>query len=289
MTMKSLPVLLLLGAVTLAHARHDRWEDAATAEETIEKTFSVSPSGAAAFDLDNIWGSIEVTGTSGNQIQVRIAKSIRAASPEDLALAQKEVTLDATQDGDSVRLYVNGPFRCCENCLNCGHMAERRYVVKMDFKVRVPERIALKLATVNEGRVSVENVVGSYRIRNVNGDITLRNIGGSGEAKTVNGPVKVSFRENPREDSEFSTINGDVELVFAKSPDADFRFKTFNGDIYSDFELRALPLASPTTERKNGRFVYKSDRYTGGRAGSGGPEIKLENLNGNLRVLERAS
>jgi len=137
--------------------------------------------------------------------------------------------------------------------------------------------------------VSVENVVGSYRIRNVNGDITMRNVGGSGEAKTVNGPVKVSFRENPREDSEFSTINGDVELVFAKSPDADFRFKTFNGDIYSDFDLTALPLASPTTERRNGRFVYKSDRYTGGRAGSGGPEIKLENLNGNLRVLERAS
>jgi len=149
MTMKSLPVLLLLGAVTLAHARHDRWEDAATAEETIEKTFSVSPSGTAALDLDNIWGSIEVTGTSGNQIQVHIAKSIRAASPEDLALAQKEVTLDVTQDADSVRLYVNGPFRCCENTFNCGHLAERRYVVKMDFKVRVPERIALKLATVN--------------------------------------------------------------------------------------------------------------------------------------------
>ena len=42
-------------------------------------------------------------------------------------------------------------------------------------------------------------------------------------------------------------------------------------------------------ERKNGRFVYRSDRYTGGRAGSGGPEIKLENLNGDIRVLESGS
>lgn len=281
---------VLLGA-TLSHAgRHDDGAMPVTAEETIEKTFAVSPAGTAALDLDNIFGSIEVVGGAGSQIQVAIAKTIRAATPADLDLARKEVTLDATQDGDSVRLYVDGPFRCAENCLHCWNKEnERHYVVKMDFKVRVPERIALKLATVNDGRVTVQNVAGSYRVRNVNGEITMRDVSGSGCAKTVNGAVRVSFRDNPREASEFSTVNGDVELVFAKSPDADFRFKTFHGDIYSDFAMTALPLAAPTTERVNGRFVYRTDRYTGGRTGAGGPEIKLENLNGDIRVLERAS
>jgi len=209
MTMKSLPVLLLLGAVTLAHARHDRWEDAATAEETIEKTFSVSPSGTAALDLDNIWGSIEVVGTSGKEIRVTVAKTLRAESPSELARAQSEVTLDTTQDGNAVRLYVNGPFRCEEDCDDCWHKRNsRHYVAKMDFKVRVPERIALRLKTVNEGTVSVDNVVGSYEVRNVNGEITMRNVGGSGSVKTVNGDVTVSFRENPREASDFTTVNG---------------------------------------------------------------------------------
>jgi hypothetical protein len=286
------PVIVLLGATTLAHAgrRHDDWPTTVESEETIEKVFSVSPSGDAVLDLDNFWGSIDVTGTSSREIQVTVAKTIRAASPSELERAKSEVTLDVTQDGSSVRLYVNGPFRCDQDCEDCWHKrSTRHYVVKMDFKVRVPERIALRLKTVTEGAVTVENVVGDYQIRNVNGEIAMRNVGGSGSAKTVNGAVKVSFRNNPRDDSEFTTVNGDVELVFARSLAADFRFKTFNGEIYSDFRMTALPAAAPTAERTNGRFVFRADRFTGARVGSGGPAITLENLNGDLRVLERAS
>jgi hypothetical protein len=285
-------VIVLLSAATLAHAgrRGDDGRMTVRAEETIEKTFAVSPSGAAVLDLDNFYGSIEVAGAPGNAIQITIAKSIRAHTQADLDLAKTEVTLDVTQDGDSVRLYVDGPFRCYDDHVDClCRRKDRDYVVKMDFKVRVPERIALRLSTVNEGRVTVENVVGDYKVRNVNGAITMRNVGGSGEAKTVNGAVKVTFRENPREASEFGTVNGDIELAFTKSLAADFRFKTWHGEVYSDFAMTALPAEAPTVERKNGRYVYRTDQFTGGRVGSGGPEIKLENLNGDLRVLENAS
>lgn len=283
---------VLLAATTVVHAGHrrDRWLETVTADETIEKSFSVSPSGSAVFDLDNVWGSIEVVGTKESRIEVKIAKTIRAASQEDLDLAKSEVTLDVTQNGDAVKLYVNGPFRCNNDCADCWRRRqERRYVVHMDFQVRVPERIALRVATVDEGRVSVENVIGSFSVKNVNGDVTMKNVGGSGEAKTVNGPVKVSFRENPREASEFSTINGDVELVFAKRPDADFHFKTMNGEVTSDFAMTALPASPAAGERKNGRYVYRSERYTGGRVGSGGPDLTLENLNGDIRILESGS
>jgi len=295
MTSKALcwPVISLLAATTLAHARHhddDDWSLPLKSEETIEKTYAASSSGAAVFDLDNVWGSIEVVGTSGKQIQVTIAKTIRAADQAMLDRAKTEVTLDESQDGDSVKLYVNGPFRCNRDCGDCVHLGrDHGYIVKMDFTVRVPERTSLRLATVNDGVVTVENVLGDYKVHNVNGEITMKNVGGSGTVKTVNGAVKVSFRENPREDSQFSTVNGDVELVFTSRLAADFRFKTFNGAIYSDFVMTSLPPAAPTAERKNGRFVYHADRFTGGRVGSGGPEIVLQNLNGDIRVLERAS
>ena len=285
-------VLFLIAATTVAHAGHrsDRWANTVSADETIEKTFSVSPKGDAVFDLDSYYGSIEVVGTSGNQIQVKVAKTIRAASQADLEMAKSEVVLDVTQDGDSVKLYVGGPFRCYDDYPDCWRrQKERHYVVHMDFQVRVPERIALRLATVNEGRVKVENVTGSFRVANVNGDVTMTNVGGSGEAKTVNGPVKVSFRENPRETSEFSTVNGDIELVFAKRPDADFHFKTWNGEVVSDFAMTALPAEPAAGERKNGRFVYRSERYTGGRCGSGGPDFTIQNLNGDIRILESGS
>jgi len=123
-------------------------------------------------------------------------------------------------------------------------------------------------------------------VRNVNGDVEMDKIAGSGTARTVNGPVKVSFRQNPRENSDFCTINGDVELRFAQGLAADFRFKTFNGSIYSDFPVTALPVRAIQEEHHGAKVVFHADRYTGVRVNSGGPEIKVENLNGEIRILE---
>jgi DUF4097 and DUF4098 domain-containing protein YvlB len=133
----------------------------------------------------------------------------------------------------------------------------------------------------------VRDVTGNFSVHNVNGGIDMQNMAGSGVAKTVNGGVKITFRENPREKSEFSTINGNVDMYFARGLSADFRFKTMNGNVYSDFEMTSLPSQPAKAEQRGTRFVFRSDRFTGGRIGNGGPEIKADNLNGDIRVLER--
>jgi DUF4097 and DUF4098 domain-containing protein YvlB len=195
------------------------------------------------------------------------------------------VTLDVTQDEGALKLYVNGPFRC--QCDDCRHSRDDEgYRVKMDFKVHVPRDLDIKVKTVNEGRVVVKNTNGSFLVRNVNGDIEMDNVAGSGTARTVNGPVIVSFRQNPRENSDFKTVNGNVELRFARDLSADFRFKTFNGGIYSDFSVTALPVHAIEAEHKGGKVVYRADRYTSARVNAGGPEIQIENLNGDIRILE---
>jgi len=132
----------------------------------------------------------------------------------------------------------------------------------------------------------VRDINGSFLVRNVNGDIQIHNIAGSGTARTVNGPVKVSFRQNPKEASDFQTVNGNIELQFARDLSADFRFKTFNGGIYSDFPVTALPVAGMQQERRGSKVVFRADRYTGARSACGGPQIKVENLNGDIRILE---
>jgi DUF4097 and DUF4098 domain-containing protein YvlB len=109
---------------------------------------------------------------------------------------------------------------------------------------------------------------------------------GSGVAHTVNGPVKVVFRENPREASSFKSINGDIDLYFAPGLSADFRFKTFNGNVYSDFVVTSLPMRGIQEESEGRRKTFRADRYTGGRIGAGGIEISTENLNGDIRIRE---
>jgi hypothetical protein len=265
---------------------HDERGFAEREQEKIEKSFAMpAAAGRRTLEIDNVWGSIEVVGTTSDHAQLTVNKSIRAESKGKIEQAKKDVTLDITQQGDALKLYVNGPFRC--NCHDCGRSRDDEgYVVKMDFQVQVPRDIDIKIKTVNEGHVSVRDINGSFLVSNVNGDIQIRNIAGSGTARTVNGPVKVSFRQNPREASDFETVNGAVELAFARDLAADFKFKTFNGGIYSDFPVTALPVQGMKEEHQGAKVIFRADRYTGARVNAGGPQIKVENLNGDIRILE---
>jgi hypothetical protein len=255
------------------------------AQETIQKSFSMAGVQHRSLEIDNVWGSIEVVGTDSDQARLTVSKSIRAESKDKLEQARKEVALDISEQEGFLKFYVNGPFRChCDD--GCGHREFDGYIVKMDFQIQVPHDVDIRLKTVNEGRVVVRDINGNFLVRNVNGDVEMASISGSGTARTVNGPVKVSFRRNPREASDFQTVNGAVELRFARDLAADFRFKTFNGSIYSDFPVAALPVRPMQEEHHGAKVVYRADRYTGVRIGTGGPEIKVQNLNGDIRILE---
>lgn len=261
-------------------------------QETIRKTFAIG-NAHKLLDVDNVFGSIEVVGGPSDKVELVVTKTIRAESQERMDAAKKEVTLDITDQTDLLKLYVNGPFRCnCDCDDGCKGRGSRHgdygYQVKMDFQLQVPQSLDLKLKTVNSGRVSVRNVIGNLSVRNVNGGITLEDVGGgSALVHTVNGGVKVTFKENPKQNSEFATVNGAVELYFVRGLSADFRFKTMNGGVYTDFAMTSLPAQPVRAEGHDGRFVFHTDRFTGGRVGAGGIEIKTDTLNGDIRVLER--
>ncbi|HET9401558.1 MAG TPA: hypothetical protein VFO34_11470 [Candidatus Acidoferrales bacterium] len=273
-------------------------------QETIRKTYTLTAA-QKSLEVDNVWGSIEVTGTNSNEIQVVVTRTNQAETQQKLDRAKKEVTLDVNQQADSLTLYVNGPFRCgnyrngcgggcggngCGGCGNgcggCNGCDREGYNVKMDFQIQVPRAIDVDVRTVMSGHVRMENVSGHFSVRNVNGPVELARVSGSGRASTVNGGVKASFAENPRENSIFNTVNGNIELYFTKNLSADFRFKTMNGGIYTDYEMTSLPVRMVKEEREGTRVIFRADRSSGARVGSGGPEISAENLNGNIRILE---
>ncbi|MBN1223999.1 MAG: DUF4097 family beta strand repeat protein, partial [Candidatus Aminicenantes bacterium] len=153
-----------------------------------------------------------------------------------------------------------------------------------NFFLKVPRRTNLYLKTVTGGDISVTDVKGDFDIQNVNGKIEMAGMAGSGDAHTVNGGIVIRFAKNPAEDCSFKTINGDIDIEFREGLSADFRLKTFNGDAYSDFPVDYLPAMAATQEHKHGKFVYKSDRFIGVRINTGGPEIRMDTLNGDLMI-----
>jgi len=256
-------------------------------DETVQRSFTVQAAdGHRSIEIDNIWGSIDVQGdATGDEVRMDADKRIHAESNAALERAQKEVTLDAEQNPGSLKLKMKYPWDC--GGPQCWQFDRPPYAVEMDFRLHVPRDSDLTLKAVNGHEISVRDVSGEFSISNVNGGITMDNIGGSGSAHTVNGSIKATFRENPKSDFQFGSINGSVELYFAKDLSADFRFKTFSGNVYSDFPVAASPASMPEEERHGTKYYFRTSGSGGGRIGAGGPLIRVENLNGDIRILEK--
>jgi hypothetical protein len=260
-------------------------------QESVHKTFA----GAKSVEVDNVYGSIHVSGYDGAEIQLDARKTLTADDSERAEAAKREVKLDITQSGDEARVYVDGPFRChCEDrpsFRSRNNMNERRrrgYKVVYDFDLKVPRGTAIYLATINDGHINVEKTTGDFDIENINGGVQMDEIGGSGRVYALNGKVAVTFARNPERNSYFGSLNGAVDVWFQPNLSADARVKTFNGGIYTDFPVTYLPaVAAGAGERKNGKFVYKGNGFQGVRIGNGGPEYKFENFNGDIRIRNR--
>ncbi len=250
--------------------------------DTIKQVFQFSsPEKAKTVKIDNVFGSITVSGAATGSVRLEAKKRLSADSQEDLLKAEREVTLKMAEKDNLLDIYVDGPFRCHDGSLNG---SDHGYIVTYDFELQVPEQTSLVLKTVNDGDILVKNIKGEFTVRNVNGRIELQDIAGPVSCKTVNGHIRASFRQNPTAACAFATVNGDLDVRFTPELDADFQLKTFNGEIFSDFPVRYLPAKAEPARRENGRFVYRSRSFQGVRVGRGGPEITMDTLNGDIVI-----
>jgi hypothetical protein len=279
--------LAILTVFAFGAAWASDWDESLTVQEkeNIERTFPA----AKRIDVDNLDGSVTVVGSDSHDIKVEIHKTIRARSPEKVQESKREVRLDMTQQDDDLRLYVDGPFRCkCQDgSINYRGSRFYGYEVSFDFTLRVPRETNLRLRTVNRGDIRVQDIDGVFDVENINGGLDLVDVAASGHAYALNRPVHASFRRNPTGASDFGSLNGDVEVAFLPGLAADVWLKTFNGSAYTDFDVTALPSRPAAREQRDGKYVYKGNQFYGVRVGAGGPELKFDAFNGDIRIRNR--
>ena len=280
-------LFLMTGAVSLAvlcgaWPGSERWP--VRDQETIQKTLSLSGQ-PMRLVVDNLDGYVHVTGSTGSQVHITAQKTIRAETESDLNKAKDDVKLDMSEEPGSVSVEYHAPWRCNGSCNGCCNEHKRFYEVTYDIDVEAPRDARMVISTVN-GELQLQRIDGDFDVHDVNGGIRMNAIGGSGDLHTVNGPVTIQFAKNPSQDCSFKSINGALDAQFQPGLSADLLFKTFNGQVYSDFDVTPLPVPAGETERRNGMFVYRSNRQTGGRAGHGGPQLSFDTLNGSIRLHE---
>jgi DUF4097 and DUF4098 domain-containing protein YvlB len=234
--------------------------------------------------VGNIFGFIHVEGTKSNEVQLFVKKTIKARTSESMEKAKKDVSLDITEHGNTIDLFVNGPFRDKNNRNKWHECYDPGYEVHYEFTIKVPRRTSLCLKTVTDGNIFIKNIEGDFEVNNVNGKVEMTNIAGSGIAHTINGKVEASFVKNPKSDCSFRTINGNLIVQFQPNLSADFWLKIFTGEAYSAFPVNYLPSKPGKSCRENRKYIYEGNKITGVRIGKGGPEIKMDTMTGDILI-----
>lgn len=286
----------LTALLFLLSSRHALRAQDLEAQTQIRREFTISAGvGPATLALYNIFGGVRVQGYAGRQVVVEATRTITAPDARTLATGQQEAQLGFIQHGDSVVVYLAGPYDSRprrRDGRNWGGRDEEKqiaYGYNFDFVVKVPFATALHVSTVNHGAVLVEQVSGPLSIHNVNGAISLKNARGTTEAFTVNGNVEATYAAAPPGASSYHTINGQIRVAYPAALAADLHFKSMHGELFTDFPNAELLPVQVTKNRQNqgDGTVYRLTKDTAVRIGRGGPDLRFETLNGDVTITKQ--
>jgi hypothetical protein len=230
------------------------------------------PGDPIALEIDLLSARIEVIGEDRKDVQLSIAvvggeRKIKTPSGTK-TLSGSGGGIDVEEDDNSISVESDS------------------HTSKFDIIARIPRRADLDLSTVQDGEIVVRDVTGALELENVNGKITATNINGSVIAESVNEAISIGFSGiSTSGATALSSLNGDITVALPPNAGVELRVDSSQGAIESDFEMDVKP-TKPTVERKEGRggVSVRVEDVIVATINGGGPVIRLESLNGNIRI-----
>jgi DUF4097 and DUF4098 domain-containing protein YvlB len=216
--------------------------------------------------LTNAFGRMEVTSIAGDiqinnrngDVLVETIEGTATIRNEFASVAAKGVkgALDINHRNGNVEVSDIGGKATISNAFGSVDAKDLRADVTVDVR-----NTSVELFRV-QGDVSVKNQFQYVRLEDVKGAIDVNNRNGAVELRNTEPPAK-----DIRVDSQFGDVTVAIPSRSAFSVDARTRW----GSVDSDF-------SELSRNRENERESLS------GRVGSGGPEIRIENRNGSIRI-----
>jgi DUF4097 and DUF4098 domain-containing protein YvlB len=271
----------------------------AAAQTTIDQHRSAAPDGTV--DIENMAGSIRVTGWDKNEVAVS-GKLGHRASGLQLSGGSSHTKIEVETEGNpngvhsdldikvpaGSRLKIDGFEATITVTGVTGTVQAETVNGSITLSGGVKE---VDLQAVN-GAVEVAKASGRIKAESVNGPVTVRESSGELEASTVNGRLEVrggswskvhletvsgelrfegSLSKKATLNAE--TVSGSVELAFPAGIAADFSFSSFSGSIDNDLGPAATRQSKWTTEKELS-FSF----------GGGGAKVSVQTLSGSIHL-----
>ena len=249
--------------------------------------------------LQNINGGITLDRNDGNAIELQVQKTIYANSEQLRSKGMEEVTIEIVEKESVILIYMGTPcsdlnpeFLSTEQLKKKGYNIWQsdkncrwrpKYDYELEYVLKVPENLDLRVSTVNEGDIRITSIAGDIKANNVNGGINIENAKGALNIHTINGDVDINYATNPEKDSKFYTLNGDIKVYTKPDLAANAFFKTFNGSFYTDLDNTSqMDQIIEKKKVKNGKGIsIKVGSKEGIQIGKGGPALEFETFNGS--------
>jgi DUF4097 and DUF4098 domain-containing protein YvlB len=229
--------------------------------EEFHQTYPLSPTGRIS--LENINGGVQIKVWDQASVQV---DAIKKAYRQN-RLNEAKIEVNATEENIRIKTeypYENQTFRS----------DERRYdnPATVEYSLTVPRKAVLESIELVNGSIDIDGVEGNVKATSINGRVNARGLVNEVRLSTINGPLTATFTQlDETKPISLNSINGNVTLVIPSNSNASIRAGTVHGGISSDFGLKV----------KHGEYVGHS---LDGQIGTGGPRIKLANVNGGIKI-----
>jgi DUF4097 and DUF4098 domain-containing protein YvlB len=212
--------------------------------------------------IANINGNVHISAWDRNEVKVDAVK--RAYSPERLS----EATIDVTNTADSVIIKT----KYAERNQNFDSRTRENSSASIEYTLTVPRGARIEGVELVNGSLDIEGVQGEVRASLVNGRVKANDLSGEVNLSTVNGSIEVNAaRLAESKGVTLNSVNGSIVLSMPSGASAQVRASTVHGPITNDFGLTV----------EEGQYV---GRNLTGQIGSGGPRIRLNNVNGSISI-----
>jgi hypothetical protein len=240
------------------------------AQKTFKKAFTGSAPKVSIF-IEK--GTIEISGYSGNEIQIESEGSF--PGPPERAKGLRPLYNNA-EDNTGMGLEIKEA---------AGVMTVKKATYReATYKIKVPNNTDVKIEIMDwqSGDISVKDISGEVEIVGKSSDINLTNVTGPVVSNTVNGNVEVIFTKvNQSKPIHISTINGFVDVSVPADTKAKLSMSTIHGEVYSDLDIKF-----PSSEKEDGLRVYKRN-LSGATINGGGVEMTIKSINGDLYLRKK--
>jgi DUF4097 and DUF4098 domain-containing protein YvlB len=224
-----------------------------------DKTYKVTS--GATLELRETNGRIRVeAGSASDEIVVHAVRVVKGPTEEAAKAGLAEVTIKEIATADRIEIDSTDQTR--------GFMS--RLQRRVDYDVKMPKTGHLTIKSTN-GEITVRSVAGLLRIETVNGEIELTGVEQGADVTAVNGRVQVEVTSLGEQGVRCKTTNGQIIVTIPTATKANLAARVSNGVV------RTENLSVQTSE--------SSHRRLDGTIGGGGPEIRLDSTNGEVRIV----